>query len=97
MGILRKGTPVELKTMSSAYIQPGDIVWTKSGGGGGVGDPLEREPEKVRWDLMNEYITQETALQIYGVVIDPQTFLVDEEATRALRKKRKAAKPGEEV
>jgi N-methylhydantoinase B len=89
MGILRKGKPVELKTMSSAYLEPGDIVWTKSGGGGGVGDPLEREPEKVRWDLMNEYISPETALEVYGVVIDPRTFVVNEKATQALRGERK--------
>ena len=89
MGIIRKGEPVELRTMSSAYIEPDDIVWTKSGGGGGVGDPLDREIEKVRWDLMNEYISHRTAEEIYGVVIDPQTFVVDHEATGALRAKKK--------
>jgi N-methylhydantoinase B len=97
MGILRNGSAVELKTMSSAYIEPGDIVWTKSGGGGGVGDPLDREPERVRWDLMNEYISHESALNTYGVVIDPQTFILDEEATRLLRERRKAAKRDKEV
>lgn len=93
MGIIRKDEPVELRTMSSAYIEPGDMVWTKSGGGGGVGDPVDREIEKVRWDLMNEYISHRSAQEIYGVVIDPQTFVVDHRATEALRaKKRKIQK-----
>ncbi len=87
MGILRKGKKVRLRTMSSAYLEPGDIVWTKSGGGGGVGDPLEREVEKVRWDLMNGYISRRVARNAYGVVIDPDSFVVDEEKTQALRRK----------
>ena len=92
MGIIRRGKKVRLRTMSSAYLEPGDMVWTKSGGGGGVGDPLDREIEKVRWDLMNEYISHQSAQKIYGVVINPKTFVVDEEATKALREKLKIQK-----
>ena len=58
------------------------MVWTKSGGGGGVGDPLDREVESVRWDLMNGYISQKIARTVYGVVIDPESFVVDEERTQ---------------
>jgi N-methylhydantoinase B len=89
MGIVRKGKRVRLRTMSSAYLEPADIVWTKSGGGGGVGDPLDREVEKVRWDLMNGYISHRVARTIYGVVINPESFVVDEEGTQTLRKKLK--------
>jgi N-methylhydantoinase B len=89
MGIIRKGQDVGLRTMSSAYLETGDMLWTKSGGGGGVGDPLDRDVEKVRWDLLNEYISHQIAEDVYGVVIDPQTFVVDKEATKALREKRK--------
>jgi len=92
MGILRKGKRVRLRTMSSAYLEPADIVWTKSGGGGGVGDPLDREVEKVRWDLMNGYISHKVARNIYGVAIDPESFVVDEEETQTLRKKLKQKK-----
>jgi N-methylhydantoinase B len=92
MGILRKGKKVRLRTMSSAYLEPADVVWTKSGGGGGVGDPLDREGEKVRWDLMNGYISLRVARNIYGVVIDPKSFVVDEEGTQTLRKKLKQKK-----
>jgi N-methylhydantoinase B/oxoprolinase/acetone carboxylase alpha subunit len=89
MGIIREGKDIELRTMSSAYLEPGDMLWTKSGGGGGVGDPLDRDVEKVRKDLLNEYISHQIATDVYGVVIDPQSFVVDEAATKALREKKK--------
>jgi len=92
MGIIRKGKNVRLRTMSSAYLQPDDIVWTKSGGGGGVGDPLDRDIDRVRWDVINEYISNQTARNVYGVIIDPKNFIVDQEATRDLRKKLKEQK-----
>ncbi|HUT71666.1 MAG TPA: hydantoinase B/oxoprolinase family protein [Desulfatiglandales bacterium] len=97
MGILRRGKRVRLRTMSSGYLEPGDIVWTKSGGGGGVGDPLDREIEKVRWDLMNEYISHGVTRNVYGVVIDPQTFVVDYKATKALRQRLKRRKNEKEI
>jgi N-methylhydantoinase B len=89
LGITREGEDVALRCCDNQYLQPGDIVWTKSGGGGGVGDPLDREIEKVLLDARNEYISIEKASNVYGVVIDPDTFEVDEDATRALRQKRK--------
>jgi hypothetical protein len=46
----------------------------------------------VRWDALNEYITVQAAKGIYGVVIDPKTFEVDEEATKSLRAKLKEEK-----
>jgi N-methylhydantoinase B len=58
-------------------------------GGGGYGDPLERDPAAVAADLRNEYITPEQARDVYGVVLDAATGAVDEPATllrrRALR------------
>jgi N-methylhydantoinase B len=39
------------------------------GGGGGVGDPLLREPESVREDIACGYVTAEAAKEIYGVVL----------------------------
>ena len=67
----------------------GDILDQDSGGGGGYGDPLDREVEKVRWDVLNEYVSIEAAKDVYGVVIDPETFVVDDEATKKLREKLK--------
>ena len=92
MGIIRKGKNIKLRTLSAASLHPGDILWTKSYGGGGFGNPIDREIEKVKRDVMNEYISNRTAREIYGVVIDPKTFMVDVEATESLRKRRRARK-----
>jgi len=54
-------------------------------GGGGWGDSLEREPEKVRWDVLEEYISLRAAHKEYGVVLDPDTLEIDWEGTTRLR------------
>lgn len=92
LGIVRGDKNLPLRCLDIQYIQPGDMVWTKSGGGGGVGDPIDREVEKVQWDALNEYISIETARKVYGVVIDPETFEVDYKVTTKLRKKLRARK-----
>ncbi len=56
-------------------------------GGGGYGNPLEREPEMVEADVAEGYVTVEQAKSAYGVVIDQGTGRVDQEATKALRGK----------
>jgi N-methylhydantoinase B/oxoprolinase/acetone carboxylase alpha subunit len=56
-----------------------------SGGGAGVGVPAERDPEKVRWDVINEFISIEKARDVYRVAIDPVSLTVDEKKTKALR------------
>lgn len=92
LGIVRGGKKVQLRCIDVQYVQPGDVIWTKSGGGGGVGDPLDREVERVQWDALNEYISIEVARNVYGVVIEPETFEMDYEATTQLREKLKAQK-----
>lgn len=46
--------------------------------GGGCGDPMERDPESVAWDVKNEYISVRQAEEDYGVVVDPETYEVKE-------------------
>ena len=92
LGIIRRGKKVKLRTNDVQYIEPGDMIWTRSGGGGGIGNPLDREVEKVRWDVLNEYISLRKARNTYGVVIDPKTFEVNDNATMQLRKKLRAGK-----
>lgn len=61
-----------------------------NGGGGGVGDPLEREPELVRRDVMWRFVSKDTARNIYGVVFkDEEAFEIDYEATREMREELK--------
>ena len=59
------------------------------GGGGGWGDPLDRDPEAVRDDVLDEYISLDSAGRDYGVVftgsLDDYDLEVDGAATRKLR------------
>jgi len=54
-------------------------------GGGGWGDPLERDPEAVLRDVRNEYVSAGRARRDYGVVVDTVRWRVDEPATAELR------------
>jgi N-methylhydantoinase B len=65
-------------------------VTIRGGGGGGYGDPTEREPEKVREDVYQGYVSQDAARELYGVVIDPEGLVVDLAATEALRARMRA-------
>ena len=54
----------------------GDKVRMFTCTGGGYGDPFKRDPQKVAWDVKNEYITLSQAEEDYGVIVDPVTFEV---------------------
>ena len=87
--ILRPGTGQEQTTgMVSAAMGAGEVLVNCSGGGGGWGNPLNRDPEKVLYDVRNEYISLSSAERDYGVVIDPTTLTLNEAATVKLRKLR---------
>lgn len=61
-----------------------DVVVMRSSGGGGFGDPLERDPELVRQDVAQGYVSEERAASGYGVLLDAQGT-VDVGATAARR------------
>jgi N-methylhydantoinase B len=60
-------------------------------GGGGWGNPFEREPERVQRDVRDGYVSIEGAARDYGVVVigdpesDPEGLRIDLEATALLR------------
>lgn len=85
LDIVRNGETIEYRTFDLKYLEPDDIFNQDSGGGGGIGSPLDRDPEKVRWDVLNDYVSIEAAREVYGVVVDPKTLELDREATTALR------------
>ena len=59
-------------------------VIVRTGGGGGWGDPLARDPERVRADVLEELVSSEAARRDYGVVLTKDLAL-DAAATEALR------------
>jgi N-methylhydantoinase B len=85
----------QMANFSEIVEKPG-IMHVAIGGGTGWGDPLERAVERVHKDVWNELVSIEGAESFYGVVIDPTTLQVNEEATnkkrRELRNKRKSGK-----
>ena len=64
-----------------------DVSVYLCGGGGGFGDPLERDPELVLKDIREGELTEEYAREAYGVIIDSAKKALDIKATEKLRKK----------
>lgn len=67
-------------------VPKGTIYHQHAGGGGGFSDPRLRPVERVLRDVRNGVLSFDAARNHYGVVIDPETYTVDEEATAALRR-----------
>jgi N-methylhydantoinase B len=67
-------------------VPAGTAAVIATAGGGGWGNPLHRDPNVVRQDVLDGYVTIESAARDYGVVIDPQTFEIDAAGTQALRR-----------
>ena len=63
----------------------GDAFRVRSGGGGGYGYPWERAVDAVRNDVRQGYVSVTAAAEIYGVVIDAETGVVDEAETERKR------------
>jgi N-methylhydantoinase B len=82
----RPGNPFGLTRM-----KPGDVIIMDAAGGGGYGDPLERDPEMVQDDVIQGYVSMEKAREDYGVVIDPATMKADLAATDELRRSMRMA------
>lgn len=69
---MNKGTERERflgSIFSSVPVEPGDTFFRPSAGGGGFGDPLDRTPEEVLEDVIDDYVSIERAAIDYGVVI----------------------------
>ena len=65
---------------------PGEFIEFREPNAAGYGDPLERDPEQVREDILDDFTTIELARDAYGVVFaDERTLEIDGKATAALR------------
>ncbi len=67
----------------------GDRAMVVTAAGGGFGDPLDRDPERVLNDVVDGYVSLARAREDYGVVIDPKSMTVDASATDELRVERR--------
>ena len=95
--VVNEGTQDEMicgeHLIKHAAYDPSKTIFSQSGGGGGWGDPLDRDPARVLEDVLDEYISVEGAKYDYGVVVDTATWSVSDEATARERAARKA-QPG---
>lgn len=94
--VIRDGSddPYEVQhTADWVPISAGQRITYDYGGGGGWGDPLDRDPQAVLDDVLDEYVSVDGAARDYGVVLigslDDLTLAVDLEATEALRADRR--------
>jgi N-methylhydantoinase B len=80
---------------SNITLRKGDVFVQFEGGGGGLGDPLTRDPQLVAGDVRDRYVDRAVAETVYGVVFTGDTLEVDADATEQrrgeLRRKRLAA------
>jgi N-methylhydantoinase B len=99
---MNKGTDKQRflgSVFSSVPADPGDTFTRPSAGGGGLGDPLLRDPKAVLEDVIDGYVSLERAAKDYGVVvhaIDPEIddYALDVEATDVLRRQIRADRQG---
>jgi N-methylhydantoinase B len=95
--LLHAGTEREIDVQPSIageLLDAGERLVYRFGGGGGWGDPLERDPGAVLDDVWDEYVSIDAARDHYGVVItgslEEMTLALDRSATAELRKERRS-------
>ena len=79
------GNPRRVTSKITMNARKGDVFRYVLAGGGGWGDPLERDPLAVLRDVRNELVSERSARDEYGVVVDTQGWTVDGPATDARR------------
>ncbi len=72
MVVVNPGREDERRLLKASRVplRRGDVVRTMTGGGGGFGDPRERDPERVRRDVRDGHVTPAAAWMVYGVEIE---------------------------
>ena len=88
VNVLRDGRELEPAPIPGKVkgfpLRYGDVVVEVGSAGGGVGDPLDREVERLQREVFEGYITPQHAREVYGTVIEDGR--VDERATAELRR-----------
>ena len=81
-----QGTEEELEICTPFFtLEKGDVFSWYWSGGGGYGDPLDRDPSLVKTDFAGGAVTREEARSLYGVVFTKDPADVDSKRTQDLR------------
>jgi N-methylhydantoinase B len=96
--LLRKPGENDFRSMDGIHypVPVQSEVIVRTGGGGGWGDPLERDPSLVRADVIEEFVSRSRAEEAYGVVLRDDLTL-DEAATARKRNELRSAAKREEA
>lgn len=84
------GSERQVEAIGDSLLQPGEWIRGVEAGGGGYGDPLQREPDAVLTDVLERWVSRAAARDVYGVVLDDddaasERLAVDSAATDAWR------------
>jgi N-methylhydantoinase B len=86
-----KDTALPAMPTKPITLRTGDVYRHVMAGGGGFGDAFDRDPEKVRADVLDDKVTSAHAREAYGVVLaNDEERHVDVAATRTLRASRRS-------
>ena len=95
-GAVSLGNGTQLHAKALIDLNSADVVHVNLPGGGGYGDPMKRDVEKVLWDVIEGYISPEEAEKKYGVAVNyigksddlvklPENWAIDQQKTGELR------------
>ncbi len=85
----KNGNVTQIDRAGGEVAYSGDIISFRAPGGGGYGDPLDRDLDYLQRDVNNGYVSSESAWRDYGAVMDKNTLEIDRKATEANRKRLK--------
>jgi N-methylhydantoinase B len=86
--VLNPGQPGErvlTSKIAGLRFKRDELLSVEFAGGGGLGNPLERDPARVRDDVLRGYVSLKAARDDYGVVLDPVSYAIDVPTTARLR------------
>jgi N-methylhydantoinase B len=94
---LANGEIVRLPSFHHEITKPGEAVLGVTGAGGGYGNPLDRDPQRVAATVNRGWLSPERAESVYAVALRPAAngieFIVDDARTTTLRCRRRAPAP----
>ncbi|WP_037138649.1 hydantoinase B/oxoprolinase family protein [Rhodococcoides fascians] len=71
------GIEKDVPSIGDVVLEPGECLGHRLSGGGGYGNPHDREPERVRDDVLARFISFERAKTVYGVAFTSETLTAD--------------------